>query len=445
MDHAVVRFLHEVTYADLPSDVRQQARWCLIDLVGVAAAGTRTRLSQIMRDHAAGHLRSHATGARLMFDGRVVSLPGAALANAATIDSFDGHDGHRLCKGHAGAAVLPAALACLAAAPQATGADLLAALVVGYEIATRAGIGLHATAADYHSSGAWNALGAAAVGARLLGLVPSATIHALGIADYHGPRAPMMAAVGHPTMVKDSSAWGAHAGVTAALLATDGFTGPPASLLPDAGGVDPELWADLGTRWRITEQYFKPYPVCRWAHPAVRATLDLVAAHDLRAESITRIDVTTFRPATQLTTRRPDSTEQAQYSLPFPVAVAAVHREVLPELITHPDRAGKHTWRLVDDMTITESAAMTGAFPAVRLADVSITLRDGTTLMSGPTTASGDPESPLGADELEAKFGAYARPLLGADASASLLRALHGVESQPLPALLDRLCSPVDR
>lgn len=158
-------------------------------------------------------------------------------------------------------------------------------------------------------------MGAAAAGARMLGLDREATVHALGIAEYYGPRAPMMAAIDHPSMVKDSSAWGAQAGVTAALLAADGFTAPPPSLLRGSGAAGPELWSDLGSRWRITEQYFKPYPVCRWAHPAVRAAIDLVVGHNLDPASLARIQVTTFDPATRLTTRHPRTTEHAQYGL----------------------------------------------------------------------------------------------------------------------------------
>lgn len=452
MDEAVVRFVHDVDPADLPAGVLERARWCLLDLVGVAAAGVGTPLSRIMRDHAARYLRSDRFRSRLLFDGRAVGPPGAALANAATIDSMDGHDGHDLCKGHAGAAILPAALAFLDAAPpyrrfdlasrsQATGADLLAALVVGYEVATRAGIALHATAVDYHSSGAWNALGAAAVGARVLGLAPAATGHALGIAEYHGPRAPMMAGIDHPSMVKDSSAWGAHAGVTAALLAADGFTGPPPGLLSGSGAAGAELWGDLGTRWRVTEQYFKPYPVCRWAHPAVQATIDLVVAHDVAAASVARIEVTTFDPATRLTTRQPRTTEQAQYSLVYPVAAAAVHRAVDPELVAHPDRADEQVRRLAEGMTVTESPELSAAFPAARLAEVSITLSDGRRLSSGPTTAAGDPGSPLTAAQLEAKFRAATTPLLGADAGARLLHTVRNIDGYPLPALLDGICA----
>lgn len=440
MDDAIVDFVHDIGLGDLPAGVAERARWCLLDLVGVAAAGSGTPMSRIMRDHAARFMRGAELGSRLLFDGRQVSRPGAALGNAATIDSMDGHDGHRLCKGHAGAAVLPAALAFLEPAPRASGADLLTALVVGYEIATRAGIALHASAVDYHSSGAWNAMGAAAVGARVLGLDRVATLHGLGIAEYHGPRAPMMAAIDHPSMVKDSSAWGAHIGVTAALLAAEGFTAPPPSLLSRAVAPGTELWGDLGSRWRILEQYFKPYPVCRWAHPAVRAVIDLVVAHDLGPASLAQIHVATFDPATRLTTRHPCTTEQAQYGLVYPVAVAAVHRDVPPGLVADPDRAGDDVRQLVETMTVAESPEMSDAFPAARRADVSITLRDGRTVSSGPTTADGDPESPLTADQLVAKFRGSITPLLGVDASDQLLDTVRNIEHRTLPTLTDAIC-----
>lgn len=421
MNTVAVDFIHQVRFEALPEVVRHQARRCLLDLVGVAAAGTSTPLSRVARDHAAKHLACAGDdGPQLLFDGRRVSAPGAAFANAATIDSMDGHDGHRLTKGHAGAAVLPATLAFLSGEPKAGTNDLLTAMVVGYEIATRAGLALHANTTDYHSSGAWNAIGAAAIGARVLRLSDAQTHHAMGIAEYSAPRAPMMRAIEHPTMVKDSSAWGAQSGVAAALLAADGFTGAPAALLGDSA----VLWADLGRRWRILEQYFKPYPVCRWAHPAIWAVVDLVTSAKLTPGELERIEVVTFSAATRLATREPANTEQAQYSLPFSVAAAAVHHRLDPWMVTHPAEADPHIRRLAKGMLLTESDAMTAAFPATRTAEVAIVCSNGRRLSSGPTTAPGDPESPLDDADLRAKFRLYASPLLGARKAEDLARIL---------------------
>ena len=398
-------FVHGLDYQGLPTTVQHQMRRCLLDLVGVAAAGSRTRLSRIMRDHAHRRGGGGPDAPRLLFDGRRVDAAQAAMANAATIDSLDGHDGHRLAKGHAGVAVLPAALAFLDGQAGRDTHDLIAAMAVGYEISLRAGLVLHDTTADYHGSGAWNALGAAAVGARLLALDTSATWHALGIAEYTAPRAPVMRAIAHPTMVKDGSAWGAQAGVAAALLAADGFTGAPAGLIGD-----PHLWADLGYSWRCLEQYFKPWPVCRWAHPAVRACVALATEYALRPDDIVDVHVTTFEEATRLSTSVPETTEEAQYSLSFAVAAALATRELGPEVTlaagAHPD-----TRRLMERIRVARSPEMSAGFPAVRQADVRIGLSDGRILSSGPTTARGDPDDPLTDDELVSKFRSFTRKL----------------------------------
>ena len=117
-------------------------------------------------------------------------------------------------------------------------------------------------------------------------------------------------------MVKDGSAWGALSGVTAAFLAADGFTGAPA-MLAEAPEVA-EYWVDLGTRWRILEQYFKAYPVCRWAQPAVEAAIDLQRQFDLRPAAIVGITVASFEAAVRLVCRAPATTEEAQYQPAVP-------------------------------------------------------------------------------------------------------------------------------
>src|SRR5262245_35843973 len=116
-------FIHDLSFADLPPDVVHQAKRCLLDLVGVAADGRKTELSAIVHPFVSGHLGAAEGAARIIFDGRRASPAGAAFAGASTIDSFDGHDGHSLTKGHAGVAVLPALLA-VAEAECAAGAGL---------------------------------------------------------------------------------------------------------------------------------------------------------------------------------------------------------------------------------------------------------------------------------------------------------------------------------
>lgn len=397
-----IEFIHDTQWRDVPAPVRSQARRCLLDTLGAAMGGRRTELSRIVHDFAATAYGGQ--GARLWLDGRPVSPPGAALANGMTIDALDIHDGSLLVKGHAGAAVVPAVLATVpvTGGRSVSGQELLTTLVVGYEVALRAGVALHATACDYHTSGAWNALGCAAMAARALELDADQTGHALGIAEYHGPRSPMMRCIDHPTMLKDGSGWGAMTGVSAAMLAQAGFTGAPAVTVEAPEVAD--TWADLGARWRITEQFFKPYAVCRWAQPAMVGALALQDEHRLPLAAIERIQVLTFHQATRLACRHPTTTEEAQYSLPFPVAAALVHGELGLTQLSGGGLRDPEVLRLADRIDLVDDPMLSGRFPAERVARVRIETTDGVVHDSGEVHASWDAAAPPTDEELIAKF-----------------------------------------
>lgn len=404
-------FIHDLNFTDLPAPVVALARRCLLDLVGVAASGRRTDLARIVTNHAARQFGAgEGRGARIIFDGRRVSPVGAAYAGASLIDSFDAHDGHALTKGHAGVAILPALLAFWEAEDFALDdREVLTCLVIGYEIATRAGIALHASACDYHTSGAWNSLACAALGARLMKLSSGQTREALGTAEYHGPRSQMMRCIDYPTMLKDGSGWGALVGVSAAYLAADGFTGAPALTLEAPG--QQALWGDLGERWYILEQYFKPYPVCRWAQPAVEAARQLMAAHGLTGADISGVEVRSFAEAVRLASARPTTTEEAQYSLPFPLAAMILRGRIGADEITGAGLRDAEVLDLSSRIRLVEDPAICARFPAERFAIATLETRDGRSFTSGWTEAHGGPNDPLSEDEISAKYRALAQQL----------------------------------
>ncbi|SAK52963.1 MmgE/PrpD family protein [Caballeronia hypogeia] len=406
MGASAIAFIHELSFEALPPQVVRQAKLCALDLLGVALAGRNTELSRIAHDHAAEFFAAGTLRSRMLFDGRIASPLGAGLAGAMTIDSCDGHDGHAQTKGHVGVAVLPALLALADIRRDMTGREFLACVALGYELGTRAGIALHASACDYHTSGAWNALAAAALAARVLPLDMRQTREALGIAEYHGPRSQMMRCIDHPTMVKDGSGWGCMAGLSAGFLAQRGFTGGPALTIEQEETRN--LWSDLGERWRIMEQYFKPQPVCRWAHPAIDAALALRSKHGFTSEQVRAVNVRTFHHATRLAHAAPASTEEAQYSLLFPVAVALKHGAVRFDALQGDALHDEEVLRLSHIIRADECAHHTSRFPNERIAEMSIELFDGRLFESGPTQALGDPDLPLGEEAIRAKFRAFA-------------------------------------
>lgn len=433
----VTEFIHGLRFDTLPPEVVDRAGLCLRDLIGVGAGGAGTRLSALSRDHAAAQFGGPHP---MLFDGRSSSAAGVALAGGMTIDALDGHDGSNPTKGHVGCHVFPGTLALAMEAGLDDGAEFLTAMVLGYELGTRLGTVLHATACDYHTSGAWGAVAVAAVGARLLGLSPEQTRHALGIAEYHGPRSQMMRVIDRPTMLKDGSGWGAMAGVSAALLARAGFTGAPALTVESAEAAP--YFADLGGRWMILEQYFKPYPVCRWAQPPVEAVLELRRAHGLTAQEVAAIEVESFHEATRLATADVKTTEEAQYSTAFPCAVALVRGGLGAADVSGGALHDPEIRRLAHALSFTESEMANAAFPGRRFARVRLTLSDGRALESRWHEPRWDAAAPPTEAELRAKFHSLAAPALGTGRTAAIEAALGALPEAGLAPLIGQLTIP---
>ncbi len=405
-------FLDTFRAGDLASATRHHARRALLDTLGVGFGGAATPLSGIIRDHAA---EIYPGLQPLAFDGRGVNAAGQALALGMTIDALDGHDGYNPAKGHIGAGLIAGLLA-LGAHHRTSGADFETALIAGYEAGARLALALHATASDYHTSGAWVAVAIAAAGGRMIGLDPAQTGHAMGIAEYHGPRSQMMRCIDHPTMLKDGAGWGALAGVSAVLLAARGFTGAPAL----TATAPADIWADLGRRWLIGEQYFKPYPVCRWAQAPVEAVLALRDAHSIVAADVESIEIITFHEATRLAIADPKTTEEAQYSTAFPAAVAMVRGAVGAQDLDEAALRDPAVLRIASRLSMREDDQANANFPKQRPARARITLTSGKVVESDCHEPRWDATAPPTDTELIAKFHGLADAACGPAAALDL-------------------------
>ncbi|KGM89772.1 Uncharacterized protein involved in propionate catabolism [Roseovarius mucosus DSM 17069] len=405
---------------EVPQEVLERMALLLVDTLGVAAGAATLEVGRIAREfavefHAAG---SDKHSAILLFDGRRCAMPGAAWALATQIDNLDGHDGYNPTKGHIGCALVPALFAYAGQHPQLTGRQALIALAMGYEVAARAGVALHATAADYHTSGAWNALGVAALGAHLRGQPSDILREAMGIAEYHGPRSQMMREIANPTMLHDGSGMGALVGISSLLLAERGFTGAPAITIE--GEEVAHIWEDLGQDWTILRNYIKPYPICRWAHGALEGVRVLMVEQGLRATEIERLEVATFAQSAALFPGLPKTTSEAQYSLGFALATLLVHGRIGPEHITDAGLNDPEVARLHARITVREEPRHSARFPAGRWSDVTAILQDGRRLTSGDVNARGGPEAPMPDADVRAKLGAMAGHVLSEGRIAAL-------------------------
>ena len=409
------RFVATTTWGDLPAAVQERARLCLLDDLGALLAGLAAPIASI----SAGVARRAWGGdeATIVVDGARASVAGAAFANASAANGTDIDDCALYTWGHPGAQLFPAALA-VAECGALPGAELLAGMVVGYEVAFRAGRCMHDAEAYYRSCGSWGSLACAAAAANLLKLSEAEVHHALGIAEYHAPDAPMMRDIDAPAMVKHACGWGAMTGVAAAQLAAAGFTGIPSILAEPryAAWVD-----DLGSTYLITSgMMWKQYSCCAWAHPALHALQTLRAREPFAAADVRRIVVTGYRDAVRLGVRLPVTTEEAQFNMAWPLAAWLVDGEVSPAQVLEPRLGDPQVRGLAALVEVRESQEFTRLYDlseaddpeGAEVAQVEVQLADGRHLDSGPVPSETYDAGGWSRARMEVKFRWLATPVM---------------------------------
>jgi 2-methylcitrate dehydratase PrpD len=429
------RCLAELNWQDVPEPVRKQTKRCIKDILATAAgastlpdmAGMARLLSEQYKDGPAP----------LWFQKRHASFSGAAFFNAFLTDSLDFHDGFRPCKGHAGATVIPVILSA-SAGYQVSGSELLTCVLIGYEVACRAGNAIHAAYAPaYHSSGSWASLGAAAAAARIRNIDVSKFDEAMGIAEYYAPMSPMLRCTRHPASVKDGAAAGAWAAAMALEMLEHGFGGLP-SIFSDDSQASQQM-DSFGKEWLILSQYFKPYPTCRWTHPPIEAVAMLKAKHHFDANQVDAVTIETFREAMTLNAFPPGDTHTAQYSMPWSVAAFLVDGQLGIQQV-HPD---KFTDGRILDMggkiKMVFAQDIQDRFPRECLSRVTIELKDGRRLVSPTAAARGDPETSLTDEHFEQKFTDNVSHVIGADKCKIIGKLVAELEDHTADELLELL------
>jgi 2-methylcitrate dehydratase PrpD len=418
----LVAFVCQLDADSLPAVLVDQTTSRVLDLLGVAVAGARTPMAAISARFA--HQQFAPGKATVIGSGKPLSPAGATWVNGASASALDMDDGHRMAMGHPGASVIPAALA-IAEHTGASGREFLAAVVAGYEVAVRASAARVPWYKDrMYSTGIWGVFGATAAAGKLLGFDAATLQSALGTAGSHGAFPPGGLQSNH-AMVKETIAWSGMTGVCAALLAQQDFVGP-ADFLDYSGRWDASaLVSGLGDPGRaaILDAYFKPYAVCRWAHPAVDGLLELKHRHGLRVEDIEAIRVETFWEVTRLANCEPSNTIAAQFSIQFALAVALLHDRIGPAEVSDANIRDPAILALARKVEVSVDDTLDRQFPAKTMARVTIHTPRGEfqTTVEYPR---GNPENPLSDAELEAKFRSLTCALIGEERGRELQAAI---------------------
>jgi 2-methylcitrate dehydratase PrpD len=431
-----------VTYDALPEEVRELARQCVLDYLGVGLAGADDPLAQILLDDASE--AGGAPQAAVIGHGARLPVLSAALVNGAIAHALDYDDVNLAMPGHPSVAILPALLA-LAEERNAPGKAVIAAFVAGYETCCRIGMALrpgHYTR-GFHATGTVGAFGAAAACAHLLGLDPEATGRALGIAGTQS--AGLKSQFG--TMCKPFHAGkAAQNGLLAARLAARGFSSRPdliecsqgfaATHAPDF--FPEKALAEPKRGFHIFNNLFKYHAACYMTHAPIECGRQLRERLGAAPAEITAIALK-LHSATDRVCNIPAPTEglEAKFSLRQTVAMAlagvdtaslgaySVATATDPALVALRERV---------NFDFREDFPEAGA-------EIEVELKDGR--KASATFDAGIPNSDI-ADQgrrLTEKFDALATPVVGAPRARELREAIAGLDGLKDIGVLARLAA----
>jgi 2-methylcitrate dehydratase PrpD len=440
----------------LPPDVVTRARFLVLDLVGNMVRARVDAESTPALFAAARALGLDHGDCAVFGEARPWSPAGAALLNGALAHSLDFDDTHAAGSLHPGAPVIPAALVAGEMAG-ASGAEVLAAIVAGYEVTCRVALALPAGAhyqRGFHPTATCGAFGAAAAAGRVFGLSGEEIASAMGIALSQSAGSLQFLANGAWTK-RFQVGWAAMAGLSAATLAREGFKGAAQALEGKAGflaayapsPIPERAVEDLGTVFELMKTAVKPYPSCRYGHAGIDAMLALREEHKLKPEEVEAITYGTSRSGMILVGEprekriNPQNVVDGQFSGPFVLSTAlatgAMGWDSYGELQNPVIRA------LLPKVVCEDDPEIEAEFPANMSGKVTVKAR-GQTFVKKVVVPKGEPDNFLSEAELRAKFAGLVDAVLGAERSAALADAVLAIDTCNDVGLLARMSVPKD-
>ncbi|MFH1169734.1 MAG: MmgE/PrpD family protein [Chloroflexota bacterium] len=448
----LARFIVRTRFDKLPRSVVEATKRDIFDTVGTALAGSSAPGSREVVE-LVQEFGGKEEGTLFVYGGRMPS-PEAALANGTMAHALDFDDTHDAAVLHAGVSVVPAAIAVAERLGNVSGKELITAVALGIDVVSRIGLATKCWI-GWILTAIYGYYGAAAAAGKLLGLSEERILNALGIA--FAQSAGNLECVASGALTKRIQAgFAARGGVLSALMAQKGVTGVK-EFLTAGGGVfnlyqrgeyDLEpLTSGLGERFEVTNLSYKPYPCCRWLHTPIDAALALSGQVD--PGRIEKIEIEVGQKAwvsvgEPLEAKlRPRNVVDAQFSIPYTVAVALVKGKVKIEDFTEEairdarvlGVSGRVTFKVNSDM---EKGVGRGISPT----RITVRTKDGKTFSAEADTPKGHPRNPMTDAEFEEKFrdcAAHAVKSLAASRVDAAIKMLNGLENVKDVAELTKL------
>jgi 2-methylcitrate dehydratase PrpD len=441
----VAEWVARVRFEDLPRDVVDTTKLRILDVIGLALAGAETPFGRSTTTAAAAI--SPPGPARMFGTGRALGAPTAAFANAALSQALEYDDTHNESIVHMSSPAVAAALA-LSETRQVSGRDVILSVAVANEISCRVGSvssgQFHRR--GFHPTGLFAPFGVACGAGKILGLSAPKLAWAIGTAG--SCAAGLLECWVDGTQTKFlHSGFAAQAGITAALLADAGVSGPPrvfegrfglfASHLQDPGAPKNfgRIADGLGAHWESRNSSFKPFPTAHVLHPYVSAILRLRHQHGITPQDVVRIEcpVAEFNVSIvcePVAEKRAPATQAhcrvcLQYTMAEAFHAGALGKNAYSDAMRlNPDvLALAQKVEYVVDPTFPGPGRFKGA--------IRVTLTDGRIIDEVEEYNRGSAENPMSQDELRAKFDDNAGGFLSAPQRDRLAQEVARTENLP--------------
>ena len=440
-----VKRCRAIQFPGLSSEEIDWVKYLLMDFIAVAARGSLYE-SGIQAQQCARLLCKNPETAFPIIGTEFRAEPSlAALAVGTAAHSLELDDVTNVASLHAGVTIFPAALAASAFGKGST-RDFFEAVIAGYELTCRLGMAINPAEhyrRGFHPTGTCGAFGAALAAGKMLGADEKQQIYALGIAGSQASGSMEFLSEGAFTK-RFNAGWAAHSGVIAAVLASQGFIGPRTSIEGRYGFLNAyspsplpdKLTEAWGNPYIITRTSIKPHACCRYKQGPIDGILKIMDENGLQPEDIERIVLGILEAGFLLVAepddakKNPQSVVEAQFSMPFGAAVAAVYGKAALNEYTLEKMQDPKVNELMKKVDCIKDPEIETNFPEKWPASVRITSRQGKRYYTRVDYPKGDPENPLTWDELEQKFHELTSPVFRKEKRENIIEIIHKLEKE---------------
>nr|WP_300091021.1 MmgE/PrpD family protein [Sedimentibacter sp.] len=412
-------FIFNFDLNETQENVVETAKICILDSFSAAVGASKDKLIvDIIGKYKEFYNSENENGISVW--GHNIKLP---VVQAVFINAMMGHkleldDVHTNSKTHIGTVVVPSAI-CLAQYLKASAKEFLEAVICGYEVMSRIGMGFGVSShrnKGWHVTSTAGTFGAAAAASKLLKLNVKETTHALGMAGTQS--------FGLWAFLEDSAsskilhpARAAASGIEAAMLAKAGMTGPVSILRANDGSLFKAMsdeydlsmvTKDLGVVFEIKNVDNKPYPCCRSTHCAIDSAIHLRNSYNININDVEEIQIGTYLVGYKqcgLTegSKNPRTSTEAKFSTPYTFATALLNGNVSLEHFMSESINNENVQSLLKKVTVYSDDEFTKRYPMHWGCKTKIIMKDGNVFETEVKDASGSTYNPVSKNDIKNK------------------------------------------